>query len=76
MTFHADTSGESETCEVIVFEGSETLGPVEYDNTTNKLKEKGFYIKDVNNCQLSTDKDGVVVSDQNDDGSATFTVII
>ena len=77
MTFHADTSGESENCEVIVYEGSETLGPVEYDNTTNKLKGKGFYIKDVNNCQISDDNKGMVkVSDQDTNGSATFTVIV
>lgn len=69
VTFHAGTSSEEETCQVIVYEGGNTLS---YSQTSQK---SCFRISNANNCTV--DEAGVIyIKDKVIDGTATFTVTI
>lgn len=69
MTFHKETSGESEECKVIVYEGGSTL------TYASSLSNSKFNISNLSNCsQKNGSPDTIVIGDQTSDGSASFTV--
>ena len=70
MTFHADTNGESETCEVIVFEGSNKL------TTTATTGARFSVAKQGSPNGVNVNGGIITIQDQATKGSATFTVTV
>ena len=72
MTFHTNTGGESETCQVIVYEGNKQLSATSTSGARFSVAEK------TDTSNKASVKDGVItIADPGDNnGSATFTITV